>query len=67
MEYGITATFTEEELITILYALMRRSEYTKTMAEKEDEDGTRRYWLKESESALNAYYKIRDHQEEMPW
>lgn len=67
MEYGITATFTEEELITILYALMKRSEYTKKLAEEEDEDGSRRYWLRESESAINTYYKIRDNQKEMPW
>ena len=67
MEYGITATFTEEEIVTILFALTKRAEYAKKMAEEEDEEGSIRYWLKEYDSATHVYYKIRDSQEEMPW
>lgn len=67
MEYAITATFTEEEISEILFALMKREEYTKEMAEEEDEEGSRIYWLKEHDSAKHVYYKIRDNQKEMPW
>lgn len=70
MEYGITATFTKEECITIQLALSQYIEKADKMeidAMVAGSDDNEKYWFNESVTAKKAYLKILYNQKEMPW
>ena len=70
MEYGITATFTKEELITIQFALSQYIEKADKMeidAMVVGSDENENYWFNESVTAKKAYLKVLYNQKNMPW
>ena len=70
MEYGIKATFTKEEYITIQLALSQYIEKAEKMeidAMVVGSDENKNYWFNESVTAKKALLKVLYNQEKMPW